>query len=189
MGGGSTSTSSLDPQLPAHLDHVRLFITRICLFYQMTTTSEDMFEQAPVRLATEEVLAHRNKCNEIRDCVGWKVMDLRPKEIQKAPEERMWGQRETSVDMGGEEDELSLARLGLGFIPRQPPGAVRNQAIIGKILQVLLHDGGSDPVPWIRPGGSPDRNDVPLAIFLPFVAAVAFFARSTAASLSFTMVA
>ena len=69
--------------------------------------SEDMFEQALVLLATEEVLAHRNKCSEIRNCVGWEVMDLSPEEIQKTPEERMW-------------------RVRLGFIPRQPPRPVSN---------------------------------------------------------------
>ena len=79
-----------------------------------------------MRPAAQEVLAHRNKCSEVGDCVGREMMDLSAKEIQKTLEERMWRHRETPIDMGGEEDTLTLARLGLGFIPRQPPGPMSN---------------------------------------------------------------
>ena len=44
--------------------------------------------------------------------------------------------------------------------------------------------------PWIQPAGRPDLDeDPPRLVRLPFAFAVAFFARSSAAVLSFPMVA
>ncbi len=99
----------------------------------------------------------------------------------------MWRKGKTSLDVGGEENTLTLACLGLGFPLRQSPGPVSNQAVMGDILQVLLHDTGADPVPLDptrRLTGPRRRTPSHLLAF-----AIAFFARSKAAVFSFTIVA
>ena len=46
-------------------------------------------------------------------------MELRSKKVQEALEERMRRQRKSAVDMSGEEDTLTLARLRFDLVPRE----------------------------------------------------------------------
>ena len=73
-------------------------------------------------------------------------MKLSPEEVQKAMKERMGRQRKPAVDMGGEENTLTLPRLWLGLVPWKPPRTVGNQTSFNQILQKLLLDRGSNPV-------------------------------------------
>ena len=80
-----------------------------------------MFEETPVWSTTQEILAHGHKCSEVHDGVGGKVMKLCSKEVQETSEERVGRQRKTTVDVGGEEDTLTLLRPRLGLVLREPP--------------------------------------------------------------------
>jgi hypothetical protein len=99
-----------------------------------------------MRSTTQETLTHGNKCGEVCDGVGGKVMKLCSKKVQKTPEKRMRRQEKTTVDVGREEDALTLLRPRLGLITWQPPGSMGNQAPLDQILQILLPNHGSNPV-------------------------------------------
>ena len=97
-----------------------LLITRISFFHRLRATSEDVFEETPMRSTAQEILTHGNKCNEVRDGVWSEVVELSPEEVQKDTKERMGRQREPTVDMSGEENTLTLQRPRLGLVPREP---------------------------------------------------------------------
>ena len=125
---------------------MRLFFVWVSFLHHLRAISEYVLEETPVRLASQEVFAHGNECNKVQDCVGRKVVDLGTEEVQESSKKWVRGKRKTSLDMGSEENALTIARLGLRFIARHPPRPVSNQAIVGEIIQVLLHDRGADPV-------------------------------------------
>ena len=60
-----------------------------------------MLEETPVRLTTQEVLAHGHKGSKIGDGIGSEMVELRPKEIQKPSEENTRRQRETTIYVSG----------------------------------------------------------------------------------------
>ena len=95
----------------------------------------------------------------------------------------MRGKGEPTVDMGGKEDALTRPRLRLYLVPRQPQSPDSCQARGGQIFQILWPKRRLDPVSL-----NPTRRQLGF-IFLPFAVVVAFFVRSSAAVLSFTMVA
>ena len=75
------------------------------------------------------------------------MVNLGYEEVQEPSKEWVQRQRKTALDMAGEENTFTIARLRLKFVPGQPPGPMCYQAIMGEIFQVLLHDSGTDPVP------------------------------------------
>ena len=90
--------------------------------------------------------SHNEMCAARYVIVFGEMVNLSTKKVQETPKERMRGKGKTSINMGGEKDALTLARLGLGFPFRQPPRSMSNQAVLGELLQVLSLDGGMDPV-------------------------------------------
>ena len=52
------------------------------------------------------------------------MVELSSEEVQKGTEKGMWGQGETAVDVGGEQDTFALLGLWLSFFPREPPGTM-----------------------------------------------------------------
>lgn len=74
-------------------------------------------------------------------------MQLRPKEIQESPNERMGRQRETSFDVGQEEKPFSLPWLGLDLVSREPPRIVREHAVLDEFEEILLPHSGSEEIP------------------------------------------
>lgn len=132
-------------------------------------TGEYVFEEAPVRPTTQEVLTQRYKGGEICNGIGSKVVKLSSKEIQKPTEEKMRWQREPSIYMSRQEDTLTLLRLWLPLHPREPRRPVRNQAFVGQVVEILLGDGRADPItldPTLRQTGpqrgSPSTGRSPL---------------------------
>jgi len=79
-----------------------------------------VFEKAPMRPATQEILTQGHESSEIYDGVGCEVVELCPKEVQKSPKERVGRQRKPAVNMGGQEDTLTLMRLRLPLLAREP---------------------------------------------------------------------
>ena len=73
------------------------------------------------------------------------MVELGSEEVQECTEKGMWGQRKTAVDVSGEQDALTLLRLRLSFIPREPPETMLNQPALGQILQFVQLDCGLDP--------------------------------------------
>ena len=47
--------------------------------------------------------------------LGGGMVNLSTEKVQETPKERMRGKGKTSIDVGGEEDTLTFAWLGLGF--------------------------------------------------------------------------
>ena len=84
-----TLTPHLNPKTPTHLDHLRLFITRIGLLDRLRATRENVLEEAPVWSTTQEILAHGHEGSKVHDGVGGKVVELCSEEIQESSEERM----------------------------------------------------------------------------------------------------
>ena len=66
-------------------------VIQISFFHRPRATSEDVFEETPMRSTAQEIFTHGNERNEVRDGVGGKVMKLGSKEVLKTPEERMEG--------------------------------------------------------------------------------------------------
>ena len=64
-----------------------------------------MLEETPVRPTTQEVLTQRNESGKINDCVGSKMVELCPKEIQKSSKERVRTQGKSTVDVGGKKND------------------------------------------------------------------------------------
>ena len=62
------------------------------------------------------------------------MVNLGTKKVQETPKEWMRGKGKTSIDMCGEEDMLTLARLGLGFPLQQPPRSMSNHVVRGEPL-------------------------------------------------------
>ena len=60
-----------------------------------------MLKETPVRLTTQEVLAHRHESGEIGNGIGSEVMELCPKEVYKPSEEKIRRQRESAIYMSG----------------------------------------------------------------------------------------
>ena len=90
-----------------------------------------MFEEAPMRPTTQEILTQRYKGGEISNGIGGKVVKLSSKEIQKPSKEKMRWQREPSIYMSRQEDTLTLLRLRLTLRPREPRCSVLDQPLIG----------------------------------------------------------
>ena len=82
------------------------------------------------------------------DGIRREVMELSTKMIHDAFKEGMWGQRKTSVNMAEEQDALPLPwrRLDL-VVRRQPPGLMREQAVLYQLQQVPLRHCGGEKVP------------------------------------------
>ena len=99
-GWKGTFTPHLDPKTPTHLNHLGSLITWIGLSHRLRATGEDVFEKAPMRLTTQEVLTQGYEGNEIDYRVGCEVVELCPKEVQKSPKERVGRQRKPVVDVG-----------------------------------------------------------------------------------------
>ena len=117
---------------------MRPLITRISLFHRLGTASEDVFEETPMRSTTQEILTHRHKYSEIYDGVGGKVMKLSSEKVQETSEKRIRGKTETAVNVGCEEDALTLLRLRRGLVARLPPRSIGNQALFSQIHQIIL---------------------------------------------------
>ena len=73
-------------------------------------------------------------------------MELSPKEVQKAPKERMERQRKPAIDVGGEENTLTLPWLWLGLVPREPRRFVGDQSPLHQVVEVVLADRRADPI-------------------------------------------
>ena len=65
-------------------------------------------------------------------------MELHSEEVQEAPEKRMRRQRESTIDMGGEEDTLTIKRLGFDFFPRETRRFVGNESPLDQIIEIIL---------------------------------------------------
>ena len=116
-------------------------------------------------------------------------MELGPKEIQETSKEGMRRKREDAVDMSREQNALTRSRLRLRFPPgsRVASWTISPNSAISSKSSCRSEDQIQSP--WIQPDGSPERDEDPRFIFLFFTAPVAFFARSSAAILSFPMAA
>ena len=136
----------MNPKTPTHLNHLCSLITRIGLFHRLGATGEDVLEKTPMRPTTQEILAQRHESSEVHDAVGCEVVELRPKEIQKSPKERVRQLRKPMVDMGGQESALTLPRLRLGLLPREPRRSMGDQSSIGQVVKICLTNRRADPV-------------------------------------------
>ena len=65
-------------------------------------------------------------------------MELRSEEVQEAPKKRMRRQRESTIDMGGEEDALTVTRLGFDFSPRETCNFMGNDSPLDHVVEILL---------------------------------------------------
>ena len=122
-----------------------------------------MLEKTPMRPTTQEILAQRHESSEVHDGVGCEVVELRPKEIQKSPKERVRRQRKPTVDMGGQENALTLLRLRLRLLPREPRRSMGDQSSIGQVVKICLTNRRADLValdPAHRQAG-PRRRSAP----------------------------
>ena len=90
-----------------------------------------MFEEAPVRPTTQEILTQRYKGGEIGDRIWSEMVKLSSEEIQKFLKEKMRRQRKPSIYMSHQEDALALLRLRLPLRPRKPRCSVLDQPLIG----------------------------------------------------------
>ena len=105
-----------------------------------------MIEKIPMGTTTQEILAQRHEGSKIHDCVGSEVVELHPKEIQESPKERVGRQRKPTVDVGGEENALTLPKSWLGLLPRKSRRSVRNQPSVSQVIDALLTNRRADPV-------------------------------------------
>ena len=96
------------------------------------------------------------------------MVKLCSKEVQESSEKRMRRQTKPAVNVSGEEDALTLLRTRLGLIPRKPCRSVRNQPLLGQIVDVVLENRRPDPIaldPAARQA-RPRRRSAPVG-FLP----------------------
>ena len=121
-------------------------ITRIGFLYRLGAAGEYVFEETPVWSTTQEVLAHGHESGKIHDGVWRKVVELSPKEAQETSKKRMGRQRKPAVNVGGEEDALTLLRTRLSLIPRGPRRSVGNQSSLDQIIDVVLLDRQPNPI-------------------------------------------
>ena len=104
--------------------------------------------------------------------------------------ERMGRQRKPAVDVGGEENTLTLPRLRLGLVAREPRRFVGDQSPSTRLSRSSWLIIERIQSPWIQPDGKSDLDeDLPRLVCLPFDFAVAFFAHSSATVFSFPMMA
>ena len=125
----------LIPKTPTHLDHVCPLITRVGLLDRLGAGCEYVLEETPVRSTTQEIFTHRHKSSQIDYGVWSEVVELSPKEVQKATKGRMMRQRKPAVDVGGEENALTLPRLRLGLVAREPRRFVGDQSPLHQIAE------------------------------------------------------
>ena len=98
---------------------MRFLVDWVSFLHRLRSTSEYMLEETPVRLTTQEIFTHRHKSSQIDYGVWSEVVELSPKEVQKSTKERMGRQRKPAVDVGGEENALTLPWLRLGLVPQE----------------------------------------------------------------------
>ena len=99
-------------------------------------------------------------------------------------------QRKSAIDVSGEEDALTLARLRFDLVPRDTRRSMGNESPIDQIIDVILPNHRGHPIaldPVLRQSGPLRRSA--RSDFLAFACAVAFFARSRAPIFSFTIAA
>ena len=91
--------------------------------------------------------------------------------------------------MGGEEDALTVTRLGFDFSPRETRFMGNDSpSTMSSRSSCRITEGIQSP--WIQSlGRAVLEEDPPRADFFPFPCTAAFFARSKADVLSFTIVA
>ena len=81
-----------------------------------------MFEKPPMGRTTDEALTQDYESREMGDGIRGKVVELRPKVVHYAFEERVRGQGETSMHVAEQQDALPLPGRPLGLtLLRQPP--------------------------------------------------------------------
>ena len=97
-------------------------------------------------VATQETLTHGNESSEVYDGVGSEVMELRSEEIQETPEKRMRRKRKSTINMGGEEDALTIKGLWFDFSPREARSFVGNDSSLDHIVKILLPNHRRHPV-------------------------------------------
>ena len=102
-------------------------VVRVRFLHCLGADGENVLEKTPVRSTPQEILAHGHERGKIFDGVGRKMMELGPEEIQETPEKRMRRKRETTVDMGGEQNALAQSGLRFRLPLRQPGSLVDNQ--------------------------------------------------------------
>ena len=105
-----------------------------------------MFEQTPMGRAADETLAQNYKGRNMGDGIRRKMVKLGPEVIHDALEERMRGQRKTSVDMAEEQDALPLPGRWLDLVlRRQSPGLVHEHSVLHQLQQIpFRHRGGEE---------------------------------------------
>src|SRR4051812_38505559 len=93
-------------------------------------------------------------------------MELRSEEVQETPKERVRRQRESAADVGGEEDALTLARLGFDLTPRETRRFVGNESPLNQIIKILLPNRRGHPIaldPVLGQSG-PRRRSAPTGL-------------------------
>src|SRR4051812_46544600 len=95
---------------------------------------------------TQETLTQGNESSKIYDGVGSEMMELRSEEVQKAPEKRMRRQRKTTINMGGEEDALTITRLRFDFSPWETRSFVKNDSFLDHVVKIFLPNHRWHPV-------------------------------------------
>ena len=94
-----------------------------------------------MRGTTQKAFAQHYECVKVCNGIGRKMMKLRTKVIQKTADERMRGQRKTSLDVSEEEDPFSFAWLRLDLPLRQPPRLLSYHPMFDELKHILLPDG------------------------------------------------
>ena len=125
---------------------MRLIIRLAKSFDGLGSGGKDVFEQTPMGRAADETLAQNYKGRKMGDGIRRKMVKLGPEVIHDALEERMRGQRKTSVDVAEEQDALPLPRHWLNLVlRRQPPGLVHDHSVLHQLQQIpLRHRGGEE---------------------------------------------
>ena len=100
---------------------MRFLVDWVSFLHRLRSIGEYMLEKTPVRVAAQEIFAHGDESSKIQDSVWREMMDLSPEEVQKPSKERVWRQRKTALDVGGEENALTIMRLWLKLLPMQSP--------------------------------------------------------------------
>ena len=93
----------------------------VSFLHHLRSTSEYILEETPVRVAAQEIFAHGDESSKIQDSVWGEMMDLSSEKVQNPPKERVRRQRQPALDVGGEENALTIALMWLKLLPRQSP--------------------------------------------------------------------
>jgi len=105
--------------------------------------------------AADEALAHNYESGEMGNSIRGKVVKLCPEVVHNALEERMRGQRETSIDMAEQQDTLPLPGRRLDLIlRRQPPRLVHDHPVFHQLQQIPLRHRGGEEVALNPPAGN-----------------------------------